>query len=528
MSFTSIAFIGFIILTAIIYFIVPKRVRWGVLLAASYAFYFLSSPKTFIFVLITTISTFLCGRYLGIVQQKYKDYLDGHREELDKDQKKQLKAQNQKRKKAILLTTLFLNIGILAFLKYFRVYIDSIAHLFGFYQFNFNVGILIPLGISFYTFQSISYIIDVYRGTCKPDKNIAKFALFISFFPQIVQGPISRYNQLAGQLYEGHGFDYTRIKFGAQLILWGFFKKVVIADRVGILVNEIFDNYTDYLGFYLIIGALFYTIQIYADFSGGMEIARGVAQIFGIDMVKNFEQPYFSKSIPEFWRRWHITLGQWCRDYIFYPVSLSKTFGKLGKQSRSILGNRVGKLLPVIIAQLLTFLTIGVWHGAEFKYIAYGLYQAVFIIGGILCEPYLIKLTKLLRINTETFSWKLFQILRTFTLIVVGRYFSRGVSFAAALIMMKNSLVFNPRVFFDGSLFDLGLTQGDFRILLVALIIWFVVSLMQEKGISIRETLAQQNLVFRWIIYIAAVCFILIFGIYGSGYDTSGFIYREF
>ena len=204
--------------------------------------------------------------------------------------------------------------------------------------------------------------------------------------------------------------------------------------------------------------------------------------LFGIDLVKNFEQPYFSKSIPEFWRRWHITLGQWCRDYIFYPVSLSKKFGKLGKASRKVLGNRVGKLLPVLIAQLLTFLTIGVWHGADFKYIAYGLYQAFFIICGILFEPYLIRLTKALKINTETFSWKLFQILRTFVLIVIGRYFSRAASFSAALVMMKNTLVFNPRVFFDDSLYTLGLTQGDFRLLFIGIVVWLTYQSNARKG----------------------------------------------
>ncbi|WP_269476875.1 MBOAT family O-acyltransferase [Hominibacterium faecale] len=528
MSFTSVGFILFIIVTAIVYFIVPLKVRWGILLLASYAFYLLSSPKTFVFVLITTVTTFFCGKYIGGFERQYKLYISENKDKLSREDKKRLKAINQRKKKTILLITLFLNLGILAFLKYFRVYIDAMAHLMGFDQFSFDVGILIPLGISFYTFQSISYIIDVYRGTCKPDMNLAKFALFISFFPQIIQGPISRHGQLAHQLYEGHKFDYTRIKFGVQLILWGFFKKLVIADRAAILVKEVFNNYNDYLGFFVIIAVLFYTIQIYADFSGGMEIARGVAQIFGIDLVKNFEQPYFSKSIPEFWRRWHITLGQWCRDYIFYPVSLSKKFGKLGKASRKVLGNRVGKLLPVLIAQLLTFLTIGVWHGADFKYIAYGLYQAFFIICGILFEPYLIRLTKALKINTETFSWKLFQILRTFVLIVIGRYFSRAASFSAALVMMKNTLVFNPRVFFDDSLYTLGLTQGDFRLLFIGIVVWLIISLMQEKGISIRETLAEQNLVFRWFIYIAAICAVLIFGIYGSGYDATGFIYREF
>ncbi len=527
MSFTSAAFLLFVVITTIVYFIVPKKAQWIILLLASYIFYLLSSPKTFIFVLITTVTTFMGGKAISGFEAEYKAYIKEHKECLEKEQKKQLKNANQRKKKRVMVLVMLVNFGILAFLKYFRVYLNDIASILGLEQI-FNAGILIPLGISFYTFQSMGYLIDVYRGKFTADTNLAKFALFVSFFPQIVQGPISRYDQLAGQLYKSHTFDYTRIKFGVQLILWGFFKKLVIADRVGILVDQVFDNYKEYWGFFIIVAVIGYTIQIYADFSGGMEIARGISQIFGIDMIKNFERPYFAASIPEFWRRWHITLGAWCRDYIFYPISLSPTFGRLGKKLRGVLGERIGKLVPVIIAQLMTFLTIGIWHGAEFKYIAYGLYQAIFIIGGILCEPYLIKLTKWLKINTEAFSWRLFQILRTFTLIVIGRYFSRGDSFDAAIYMMKESLVFNPRIFFDESIFQLGLSQGDFLVLVIALIIWFFISLMQECGINVRERLSEQNLVFRWLIYISALVFVLIFGIYGSGYDSSGFIYRTF
>ena len=527
MSFTSISFVLFVGITAGIYFNVKKDSRWIVLLLASYVFYLLSSPKTFVFVLVTTITTFYGARVIGQYELKYKAYIKENKESLERAEKKKLKAANTKRKRKVLLGILLINFGILAFLKYFRVYINDLA-----IHFNgepvFDAGFLIPLGISFYTFQSMGYLIDVYRGKYLADDNLAKFALFVSFFPQIIQGPISRHDQLAPQLYKGHDFDYKRIKFGAQLILWGFFKKLVIADRVGIIVNEIFDNYEAYTGMYMLLAVLGYTIQIYADFSGGMEIARGVSQIFGIDMAKNFDRPYFSRSIPEFWRRWHMTLGHWCRDYIFYPISLSSTFGKIGKKSRKIFGERIGKLFPVIIAQLITFFTIGIWHGAEFKFIAYGLYQAIFIIGGILLEPYFKKLIEILHINTEAFSWRLFQIVRTFIIVVIGRFFSRATSFTAAIIMMKKSLVFNPRIFFDGSILELGLTVEDYGLLLVAILLWIFISVLQESGMKIRERLAEQNILFRWLIYLTAITVILVCGIYGSGFDASGFIYREF
>lgn len=528
MSFTSINFIVFLGIVVILYFSVPQKVRWYVLLFASQLFYIFSSLDTYIFILITTVTTFWGGIWIEKYGQEYKNYVKVNGDKLSRDEKKQYKNRANKKQLHIMLITFAVNFGILAFVKYFRIYINIFSDVFSLDWLHFDAGILIPLGISFYTFQSMGYIVDVYREQYDADRNIAKFALFVSFFPQIIQGPISRYDQLADQLYVGHDFDYQRVKFGVQLIVWGVFKKLVIADRIGILVDQIFDNYLSYEGFYLIIGVVGYTIQIYADFSGGMDIARGVAQIFGIDLVKNFERPYFAISIADFWRRWHITLGSWCRDYIFYPLSLSKTFAKLGKKSRRIMGDRVGKMIPVIIAQLITFFIIGIWHGAEFKYIAYGLYQAVFIIGGMILEPLLSKLTNLLKINTKAFSWRLFQIMRTFFIVVIGRFFSRGVSFSAAIVMIKNSLVFNPGILFGGGILSLGLTERDFILLVFCLFIWIVVSIIQENGYSIRVLISEQNLVFRWIIYFVGIFAIIIFGIYGEGYDASEFIYRGF
>ncbi len=528
MSFISLNFVVFLVIVTGTYFMVPKKYQWCVLLIASQIFYLLASLNTYIFLLLTIVTTFYGGQLIQRQGDKYKAHIAEHRDELDRKRKKEIRAQYDKKKQRIMLGVLLFNFAILAFVKYFKVYINMLGEILQLEWVHFDAGILIPLGISFYTFQSIGYIIDVYRGQYKADENLAKFALFVSYFPQIIQGPISRYDQLANQLYEEHSFEYERVKFGAQLMLWGWFKKLVIADRVAILVNQVFDNYTDYVGFYLILAVIGYTIQIYGDFSGGMDIARGVSQIFGIDLALNFERPYFAKNIPEFWRRWHITLGAWCRDYIFYPISLSKTFGKLGKRSRKIFGERIGKLLPVIIAQLITFFSIGIWHGAELKYIAYGLYQAIFIIGGIVFEPCLAKLTRLLRINTEAFSWKLFQIIRTFGLVVFGRFFSRGVSFSAAILMMKNSLVFNPGIFISGEIFTLGLSYREFLLVIICLVFWIIISIIQENGYSVRKLVSEQNMLFRWAIYLIGVFAIIIFGVYGQGYNANAFIYRGF
>ncbi len=530
MAFTSLAFLVFVAAVVVAYFVVPIKGRWLVLLAASYAFYLISSPKTLVFMVFTTVITFLGGRYIGTQNAAHKAYLAEHKENLTKEEKKALKAQVQKKKRKMVALILVANFGVLAFLKYFRYYIELLADYLG--GFSLELGVLIPLGISFYTFQSAAYIMDLYRGKIEADDNLAKFALYMSFFPQIIQGPIARYDHLAEQLYEGHRFSYTNLTHGAQLILWGFFKKLVLADRVAILVNQVFDNHADYSGGIVFLALLFYTIQIYADFSGGIDIARGVAQIMGIEMAHNFMRPYFSDSISEFWRRWHMSLSFWCRDYIFYSISLSKFFGKLGKNLRSVLGDRVGKLFPVLVAQVATFLTIGLWHGAEFKYIAYGLYNGGIIILGLLLEPYLKALVEKLGIDVKSRGWKLFQILRTFFLIVMGRMFPKAASFTVALSMYAS--IFRPC---EGGFFSvagtLGLTWIDFFIVLLGCSVWFLISYKQEKagdkdGTYIRQRLDEMTIPKRWAILLGGFAAVLVMGVYGPGYDAAAFIYRGF
>ncbi|MDO4745718.1 MAG: MBOAT family O-acyltransferase [Bacillota bacterium] len=531
MAFTSFNFLVFVAIVVAAYYVTPIKGRWMTLLAASYAFYLISSPKTFIFVIFTTIITFLGGRYIGMQNDAQKAYLAEHKDELTRDDKKALKAEVQKRKRKMVALILIANFGVLAVLKYFKTYIEMAAAAFG--GVEMDLGLLIPLGISFYTFQTAAYILDLYRGKISHDTNIAKFALFVSFFPQIVQGPIARHDQLAAQLYEGHKFSYENFTFGMQLILWGFFKKLIIADRVAILVNQVFDNYTDYAGGVVFVALLFYTIQIYTDFSGGIDIARGVAQMMGIQLSHNFMRPYFSDSLSEFWRRWHMSLSFWTRDYIFYSIALSKFFGKLGKNMRSVLGDRVGKLVPVIIAQYATFITIGLWHGAEFKYVAYGLYNGTVIILALLLEPYFKKAIEKLHINEKAKSWKVFQMVRTFFIVVFGRMFAKATSFGAALYMYGAILRPDMGGGFSETIMTLGLTNIDFAIILFGCIVCFVVSVIQERAgdndcTTVRKKLAETALPIRWAILLLAFACVLVLGVYGPGYDAAAFIYRGF
>ncbi len=351
----------------------------------------------------------------------------------------------------------------------------------------------------------------------------------MSFFPQIIQGPIARYDQLAHQLYEPHKFEYTRVTQGVQLILWGFMKKLILADRLAVAVNLIFDNSASYEGFLLFFAAAGYGLQVYADFSGGMDIARGAAQILGIKLELNFERPYFATSISDFWRRWHITLGSWMKDYVFYPLSLSKAFAKLGKRTRKVFGNYVGKKLPTFLSFFIVFLLVGVWHGSSWKYVAYGIWNGTIIVSSILLDPFYEKFLEKCHVNTKCFSWKFFQMVRTFILCGFGRFFSRAVSCMTAVDMIKRTVANpNPWVFFDGSFLELGLEYKDFYVLYIAILVLLAVGVMQEKGIHIREKIAEQNLYFRWMIYIGAVVAVLIYGNYGTGYAVGEFIYQQF
>ncbi len=532
MAFTSVQFVVFLILAATLYFLTPKRYRWVTLLIVNYIFYFYAGVGYFLYLLATTVTIFLGGLKLGNMSAKNKADFAAIKGTLDKEQKKAWKANFTKRKRAVLIPTMLFNLGILAVLKYSGFVGSNLNALFG----RFSIGLempvysfLLPLGISFYTFQSVGYLIDVYREKYEPERNLAKFALFISFFPQIVQGPIGRFNDLAEQLYRPNNFSYERVKFGVQLMLWGAFKKLVIADRAKVVVDTVFGYPETFGGTYVAVAALVYCIQLYGDFSGGIDIATGAAQVLGIQLEKNFERPYLATSIPDFWRRWHITLGAWFRDYVFYPLSLSKFFTKVGKKGRKLFGNYIGKLLPVLIPQFIIFFLIGIWHGAEWKYIAFGFYNGTLIVLGILFEQPLKKLIQKFEIRTECFSWHLFRVLKTLILVALGKIITRAPGVGASVYMMHSMIRnWNSDILIDGGLLKLGLDTQDLWLLLLSSLVLLTVSLLQESGVQIRQALSKQNILFRWFIYLAAIFSLIMFGVYGLNYNASDFIYRGF
>ena len=510
MTYASVNFFAFVALTVLAYFALPlKKQKWVVLLIASYIFYLFAGYKYVAFILFTTVSTYSIARWIDRMSRQSKEMLKTNKTEWNRETKKQFKEKVKRNKRLVMALALILNFGILAFLKYYNFFAGSLNDVFGAFGMSFSMPTLklfLPLGISFYTFQSMGYVVDVYREKFPAEKNIAKFALFVSFFPQIIQGPISFYDQLAHQLYEPHKVDFTRIKYGCELILWGFFKKLVIADRAVIAINTVVADYNQYNGTTLTFTVLLYALQLYADFSGGIDISRGIAQILGIYMAENFKRPYFSKSINEYWRRWHITLGTWMKDYVFYPISLSGWMGRFRKWCRKHLPKQTARALPVAVANILVFLVVGIWHGAAWKYIVYGLYNGLIIgISELLAVHYKNAKTKL-HINDKSQGWKVFMILRTFLLVNISWFFDNAATVPQAFAMMKNAVThFTPSLLLSvpvGPGGGTGLTKYALIILAFGCILLFIVSFLIEKGVNIPAYLLQKPFIVRIFVYL--------------------------
>ena len=529
MTLTSIYFFGFVLLGLILYYIVPLKIRWVVLLVLSIAFYAICSFKYMAFIVFTAVSTYLGALWINSIAQKSKEEIKSNKGVWSSQEKKAFKDKTTKKKRLVLALILVLNFGILFVLKYTNFILGSVTSLLNLPP--IELGLILPLGISFYTFQTMGYIIDVYRGKTGAQRNLAKLGLFVSFFPQIIQGPIAVYDDLADQLYEGHRIDYLNLKYGFELILWGLIKKLVIADRVNVVITTILDNKSQYGGEMMLVAVLAYAIQLYMDFSGGIDIARGVGKMFGIDMAENFRRPYFSKTISEYWRRWHITLGAWMKNYVFYSLAMSKAFLNLGKKTKKHLGGHVGKVLPGSIATFIVFLLIGIWHGANWKYVGFGLWNAVIIFASNLLQPVFEKINVKLKIRSKSFSFRIIQMVRTFIIVLVGYYFDIADSFKDALVMMKRSLFdVNVGNFVSSEVrWTLGLTKWDYLILAFTLAIVFFVSLYQERTKKhLRDTIECQSIWFQWVVIISMLLVVLLFGMYGPGIKAGEFVYMQF
>lgn len=502
MALNSLEFLLFSAVCAAVYYLIPGKAQWGWLLLCSYLYYLSQGPGLVVFLLFTTLTTYGGGRILEGISHK-------------------------KMKKWTVAGVLLLNFGVLAVLKYTNFVILNLNRITG-GTISF-VDLALPLGISFYTFQSMGYLLDVYWNRCQAEKNPFRFALFVSFFPQILQGPIGRYSRLGTQLFEEHRWDWSRMERGFQLILWGFFKKMVLADTAAPFVSAMFDQYETYGGLGLF-AVLAYSVQLYGDFSGGIDVVSGIALILGISLDENFRRPFFARSITDFWHRWHITLGTWMKDYVFYPVSLSRWMGRLGKFARKTFGRSTGRTLPICLANLIVFFLVGVWHGAAWKFIAYGMYNGIIIaFSGLMAQNYR-KWKKACHINDKKAYWQLFQIIRTFLLVNISWFFDRADTVGQALRMMKNSATrWEPSQLLTVPV-GLGGTTGytalALAILLLGCAVLFTVSFFQERGKDVFAALSARPAMIKLVIYGVMLFAIPMLGQFPA--SAGGFIYAQF
>lgn len=530
MAYTSFVFVIFLAVSAVIYYIVPKKAQWAVLLVASLVFYGISSQLLTLIMIASSLTVYGGARLI----QKQSDEFKLKKKELEKAERKLLKEKVKKKQKGILTGIVVLNIAILAGLKYCNFFggiINTVGGIFGDSSIVPTFKLILPLGISYYTLMAVSYIVDVYRGQITAEKNPCRLLLFVCYFPHIIEGPFDRYDQLDKQFREPHYLDYNAIKNGALLMIWGLFKKLVIADRAGLIAAGIFENADKLSGTSIFIAMLVYTLQLYADFSGCIEIVSGASQIFGIKIADNFRQPFFSRSINEFWRRWHITLGLWLKEYVFYPVSLSGSFKKVnGFVTKHVKSKHLVKMLPAAYALFFVWFCNGIWHGASGKYIFYGLYYYVLMMLGEFAKPLTDKLISKLRINADSKPYHFWQTARTFIIVNIGMLIFRSATIAESTsLFFKMFTSVNFVELFDPAIIRIEhISAKDYILIAVCVAVLYVVGLLKEKGINIIETLDKKPVILRWVIYLVLIFSTIILGMYGGDYGNAAMIYGEF
>lgn len=522
----SLQFVSFLALALIVYFMVGRtryrRFQWVVLLVGSLGFYLFSGWENLFFIGITALSVWLVGLHFDKLDQLEKAL---KKDAADRAAKKEIKRRIKQRKWVFLLLVMLLNFGILSYIKYWNVILGMFGAADGFLASQ----LLLPLGISFYTFQSIGYIIDCYFGKYPPERNFARFLLFVSYFPQLIQGPINRFDALATQLYESHHLDIYNARRALLLIGYGIFKKYAIADVLVGSVSSALDSIdASTPGSIIVYGIFLYAIYQYADFSGGIDMVRGVSQLFGIKMAENFRQPYFSISIADFWHRWHITLGAWMRDYVFYPMALRPSMKALTAWATTHISKHVGRTIAGCLANIVVFFLVGLWHGAEMHYIFWGLYNGLLIASADLARPLFTWLIEKLKINVESAPYHVFRIIRTFILVCIGYYFDRLMHADDLPIAFYNTLFnFQPANFVP--YLQLHPTANFTLCILLAVVsclILFTVSVMAERGIDVKGRILAAPLVVRFLIYTVFAALILFsFTLVQS---SGGFMYANF
>ncbi len=526
--FSAVYLAAFLPGTALVYAILPQKPRRLLLLLSGYLIFWMISGKLLGYLLLETVIMHYVGIWLSLEQEKTKNRLAG----VPKEDRKAIRRRSLCRQRAIAAFGVLQLIGILLVLKYGVFFSTNFNRFFSLIEAPIRLEVpafVLPIGISFYTMQAVSYIFDVYRKKIAGDSCLCRLALYMSFFPQLMEGPICRYSETAPQLWEAPPLQWNNFVFGVQRILWGLMKKMVVADRLNLFIQNVFSEHQNYDGFTVAAAAICYTIQLYMDFSGMMDLALGSGQIFGIFLPENFRQPFFSKTISEFWKRWHITLGTWFRDYIFYPLSLSGPLKKLALRGRKKMGGHYGVLPASATALFSVWLCNGLWHGAGWNYIFFGMYHFALILGGSLIRPPVLWFIKRFHIDRDNIAYKGMQIIRTGILVCIGELFFRANGLQAGIESFRKIISdFSFSTILDKSFLSFGMDLHDLVIVFISLLIILTVSVFHERGVSILKWTSGKNLLIRVGLIDCLILYIIVFGAYGRGYLPVDPIYAGF
>ena len=486
MVFNSYSFLLFFPVVLVLTRLAPVKWRNGLLLLASYVFYASWGKRFCVLLLGLTVLVYAAGLLL-----------------------------EQKKRLWVFLLGLAGTLGALLVYKYldFGLYsINSLTRAMGLGEPMPRFSLLQPAGISFFTFQAAGYLIDVYRGKYKAERNFLRFALFVSFFPQLLSGPIGRGDQLLPQYEKPQKADFDALRRGFLTMVWGFFLKLCIADRAAVLVNTVYGDFESYSGIFLVFATVVYALQIYGDFAGYSYMAIGGAEMLGIHLPKNFDTPYFAQSVQEFWRRWHISLSTWFRDYVYIPLGGSRCAA--WKKYRNV---------------LIVFLVSGLWHGAMWTFVLWGAIHGFYQIFGAVTKPLRERALDGLRVNREAASYKLFRMAITFALVDFAWLFFRAEGLGTAVAMLKRIVTdLHPAELVGEAFYTMGLDRQDFWALLVCTAVLTLVDGLQYRGKDLKAWFASQNWLFRELALAVIILAIFIFGIWGNGFDASSFIYFKF
>lgn len=519
MSFITLTFLVFFAIVFWGYYLIPKKFQWMWLLAGSLVFYAFSTWWALFYLLGTIALTYGSAVWLDSIEGKRKLALKGVK---DKEEKTKIKSKFEGKKKSVIFWSLFVLVGLLVVVKYTNFVLKNVTSLFKLDEFTLNI--ILPIGLSFYLFQSIGYLVDVYRGQYEAEKNFFKFALYVSYFPHVLQGPLDDYQSVSEALYASREFDYAKVVSGAKRAAWGFFKKMVIANQIAVITGGVISSGgAGADGLTIIFCMVLYSIELYADFSGYMDIAIGCSRMLGIEIAENFDSPYFSGSITEFWRRWHITLGTWFKNYVFYSILRSSwcTAIRKGLKKNKYLSNTV----PTVLALVIVWLLIGGWHGAAWCFILYGIYHGFFVVMDSILSPVYDLFHKKCAKLCNSKIYQVFRVIRTFALVTLGYYIFAPASLSFTKSLLIGSTHFELWMFRD-------FCYENFREILVVLfamipLIYADVYALKKDRLPLGEVIAKKKTWVRWLVYILFLVAILFFRSYAYS-SLDAFAYFKF